>query len=272
VLVRVRTEMRTPSALEKARLLLGVARRSPSEAADRLRALVESRADRFWPRAGRRAVASLDEALARLEHDLGRPLAAHLAEEPLRAVESEVVLARGRVVGPFASEHSGDVALGRACYALCRALRPALALETGVAYGVTSAYILAALRQNGLGALHSVDLPPLAHAADAHVGALVPPHLRDRWIVHRGASRRVLPALLGRLGRIGLFVHDSLHTYLNVRDELRLVSPHLDHPGAVVVDDADMNGAADEWAIEHARATAWVAEQQKRRVFAVVLA
>lgn len=137
---------------------------------------------------------------------------------------------------------------------------------------MTSAFILAAMSRNGHGALHSVDLPPLTRGADSHVGALVPARLRGRWTLHRGASRRVLPALLARLGPVDLFVHDSLHTYLNVRDELRLVGPRLGRPGAVVIDDADMNGAPDEWAARHARACTWITEEQKRRVFAVALA
>ncbi len=186
-------------------------------------------------------------------------------------MDAKVRLATARIAGPFAASHSGDVALGRACYVLCRALRPQIALETGVAYGVTSAYVLAAMHLNGCGALHSVDLPPLASAAESHVGAVVPPELRERWTLHRGASRRVLPALLDRQGAIGLFVHDSLHTYLNVRDELRLVGPHLGSPSAVVIDDADMNGAPEEWANRHARETAWVAEEQKHSIFAVAL-
>lgn len=262
-----------PSALEKTRLLLGVARRHPSEAIDRVRAVLESRADRFWPRAGRqRGGASLDAALAALEPALGRPLRAHLAEGALASVEAAVRRARAVPARRFAPEHDGDVALARACYALCRALRPAVALETGVAHGVTSAYVLAALAENGRGALHSVDLPPLAPGADAHVGALVPAELRGRWTLHRGASRRVLPGLLAELAPVGLFVHDSLHTYLNVRDELRLVAPRLDRPAAVVIDDADMNGAPDAWAARHALASAWVAEEAKRRVFAIALA
>jgi hypothetical protein len=207
--------MRTASALEKARLLLAIARRRPAEAVDRVRAVVETRADRFWPRAGRQSGSSLREALLRLEPALGRPLAAHLADERLRAVDADVERARDALAGPFA---------------------------------------------------------PVGREADAHVGALVPPALRGRWAVHRGASRRVLPALLDRLGPIGVFVHDSLHTYLNVRDELRLVGPRLGRPAAVVIDDADMNGAPDEWATRHARASAWIAEERKRRTFAVALA
>jgi hypothetical protein len=260
------------SSLEKARLLLGIVARHPSEAVDRVRAVVESRADRFWPRAGRQPPTDLRSALGRLETALGRPLLPHLGEEPLRALESELVRARERLTGPFAPEHDADAALGRACYVLCRALAPELAVETGVAHGVTSAFILAAMATNGSGALHSVDLPPLTRGADAHVGALVPERLRARWTLHRGASRRVLPALLRRLGAVQLFVHDSLHTYLNVRDELRLVERRLGRPGVVVIDDADMNGAPDEWASRHARAVAWVAEERKRRVFAMALA
>ena len=48
---------------------------------------------------------------------------------------------------------SGDSALGRFVYAVVRASRPDVVIETGVATGVTSAHILAALADNEHGEL-----------------------------------------------------------------------------------------------------------------------
>lgn len=64
--------------------------------------------------------------------------------------------------GPFTQTHNADFASGRLCYLVCRVLMPTIVLEKGVAYGVTSAFILQALALNGKGKLLSVDLPPLA--------------------------------------------------------------------------------------------------------------
>jgi hypothetical protein len=42
-------------------------------------------------------------------------------------------------------------------YALCRLIRPRIVVETGVAAGVSSAFILKALNDNSYGILHSID-------------------------------------------------------------------------------------------------------------------
>ena len=45
---------------------------------------------------------------------------------------------------------------------MLRKLRPALAVETGVCNGVSTAFLLLALVENGAGELWSVDLPEVA--------------------------------------------------------------------------------------------------------------
>lgn len=137
--------------------------------------------------------------------------------------------------------------LARTCYAFCRALKLQVVLETGVAYGVTSAFILKALEVNNGGLLHSVDLPPLGHNADKFVGILIPEALKHRWRLHRGISKRVLSRLLPQLAQVDVFVHDSLHTYRNMQRELQLVTPYLARPAVVIADDVDGNLAFLEW-------------------------
>jgi predicted O-methyltransferase YrrM len=94
------------------------------------------------------------------------------------------------------AEMAGDSALGRIVYAVVRATRPDVVVETGVATGVTSAYLLAALEDNGHGALHSIDLPPTDMVAAGHVGAAIPADLKARWTYHWGSSRRLLSKVL----------------------------------------------------------------------------
>lgn len=122
-----------------------------------------------------------------------------------------------------------------------------MVLETGVAQGVTSRCILAALDADGLGELHSVDLPPLGTDVDDYVGCLVPDELRIRWTLHRGSSRRLLPPLLSRLSAVDVFVHDSLHTTRNIAFELEAVTPYLTDRAIVVADDIEANDAFERW-------------------------
>jgi hypothetical protein len=119
-------------------------------------------------------------------------------------------------------------------------------METGVAYGVSSAFVLRALQENGRGMLHSVDLPPLRREYGRFWGMAVDSSLRSNWKLHRGASGRVLPWLLEEMGVVNLFVHDSLHTYRNMRREFEIVWPRLRAGGVLIADDVERNRAFGE--------------------------
>jgi predicted O-methyltransferase YrrM len=115
-------------------------------------------------------------------------------------------------------------------------------VETGVARGFSSRFILEALERNGAGHLWSIDRPPLTKP-DLHqqIGAAVGNGCHDRWSYIRGSSRCRLPGLLAQLGQIDLFVHDSRHSEYNVRFELDRAWSALRPGGALVVDDIDLN-------------------------------
>ncbi|AHY47604.1 Methyltransferase domain [Rubrobacter radiotolerans] len=171
-----------------------------------------------------------------------------LSEDRLLETERHVrdLLEEIRAEDPFLRRWAADSVLARCCYLLCRLLRPSVVVETGVAYGVSSAFLLAALAENGRGELHSIDLVPPRRGARRFQGVAVPESLRGRWTLHRGASRRVLPPLLRSLrerGGVDLFVHDSLHSRANMEGEFALVWPELRRGGAVVADDVERNAA-----------------------------
>jgi predicted O-methyltransferase YrrM len=163
---------------------------------------------------------------------------------------------------PFDLDHRGTTTLGRLCYAVCRTLRPRAVIETGIAYGITSAYILAALAADGRGTLQSVDLPPLGEGAEEHVGYLVPPDLRARWQRTRGSARSVLPGVLRQAAPIDVFVHDSLHTYSHMRWEIRAAIAAMHHGGVIIADDIEGNRAFEEAAADP-RVSSWVAVRQE---------
>lgn len=144
--------------------------------------------------------------------------------------------------GAFGGWGDGEPGLVRAVWCLTHHLRPVKVVETGVARGITSRFILEALAQSGAGHLWSIDLPP-PRDRDLHaqIGLAVPEGLRDRWTYVRGSSRRRLGGLLAQLEEIDLFIHDSRHTERNLLFELNHAWGALKPGGAVVADDVDLN-------------------------------
>jgi hypothetical protein len=155
----------------------------------------------------------------------------------------EELEAKGVRVGPesFKGWNDGDAAFVRAIWCLTRHLRPKNVIETGVAHGVTSRFILEALERNGSGHLWSIDRPPMEREWYEQIGIAVDGRFRHRWSYIRGSSRRRLPGILSQLGEIDLFVHDSLHSERNVRFEMDRAWAALRPGGAIIVDDIDVN-------------------------------
>lgn len=190
---------------------------------------------------------SWEAVLRDLEPYPGR--AAEILDEPaLLEVEERTrrLLRNVHHENPRGARWPADSILARCCYLICRFLDPAIVVETGVAYGVSSAFILQALEQNGHGALHSVDLPPLRRGRARTWGVAVPDALKPSWTLHRGPSARVLPGLLEELGKVDVFLHDSLHTRRNMRREFQAVWPRLRTGGVLLADDVERNGAFGE--------------------------
>ena len=129
-------------------------------------------------------------------------------------------------------------------YAAARALKPQIVVETGVANGVSSSYLLLAIQKNGIGHLHSIEVGDSSVILKGQpAGWLVPQDLRAHWTLHIGLSEVVLPELVKGLPPFDLFVHDSLHTYKHMMLEFELAFPCLRNGGLLLADDATWNSA-----------------------------
>ena len=225
-------------------LLLALLPSCPREVLDRTTGLADLALERLSGRTPTDRTVGWEDALRSLEDAPGRA-AEILAEPALVEIEGRTrrLLGEIRASDAFSQRWAADSLFARLCYLACRLATPETVVETGVAYGVSSAYILGAMEQNGGGTLHSVDLPPLRREYERFWGVAVPEDLREGWRLHRGASRRVLPGLLRESGPVGLFVHDSLHTRRNMRREFDAVWPSLTPGGLLLADDVERNGA-----------------------------
>lgn len=166
----------------------------------------------------------------------------------------------------FHAGRSGDLDIC-VLYAAIRMLQPSVVVETGIASGRSSAFILQALEENKTGCLYSIDQPRYYHGrhpgtyttSSGHAefsgflpqnrepGWLVPNHLRKRWKPVYGSSREVLPRLLDELKSITLFYHDSDHSYENMAFEMNLAWKHLSEGGILLVDDVGWNTAFEDF-------------------------
>jgi hypothetical protein len=181
----------------------------------------------------------------RLHNSLGLPWPCPIVSEfwELWPEIIEELKLKGIRVGPksFYSWNDGDAGFVRAIWCLTRHLCPRNVIETGVAHGVTSRFILEALKLNGSGHLWSIDRPPLNHELHDQIGIAVGDRFSTLWSYVRGPSRRRLPALLFKFDEIDLFIHDSLHSEQNVRFEMDRAWPVLRIGGVIVVDDIVTN-------------------------------
>jgi hypothetical protein len=229
----------------KAVQLLSLLPKQPVEFYDRLMTVIEVTRERRRARFPNGNTLIFTDALKLALGVSSGDITKLLAESELQRLERKVTagITNAKGTGPFDSGHNGNFCLARSIYVLCRLLSPNIVLETGVAYGVTSAFTLQALAVNRKGTLESVDLPPLGRDADRHVGVLIPQELRGRWHLHRGPARRILPNLIASIKEVDVFVHDSLHTYRHMRFEFETAWPYVRPGGAVVADNVDLNDA-----------------------------
>jgi predicted O-methyltransferase YrrM len=122
-------------------------------------------------------------------------------------------------------------------YVLTRHYRPSVILETGVANGESTFLLLAALRANGSGRLHSVDVSD-------EVGCLLAEEEKEAWTLHvidgsKAAFRRVLR----EVAPVDLFIHDSDHGYWWQLFELQNALKHMSTTGIIASDDCDKSYA-----------------------------
>ncbi len=154
--------------------------------------------------------------------------------------------------------HTGmmDFSEGRFLYLMLRALRPERVVETGVANGASSTFLLSAMEINGRGELFSLDLPLTEDGtsfipAGKTPGWLIPENLRDRWHLTLGDTHKELPSLLNCVGQTDIFIHDSDHSYETMSFEFGQAWPHIKNGGWLISDDVTFNAAFDEWALAH---------------------
>ena len=142
-------------------------------------------------------------------------------------------------------------------YCLIRRLKPAYVIETGVLHGMTTAFMLEAIRSNEIGKLVSIDFPSYFETGpanndgyndtlppDKEPGWIIPDRLKKSWDLILGPSQKVLPNYTeAQAEQYDLFIHDSDHSYNNMLFELESGWQNLSPRGVLVCDNIDSNSA-----------------------------
>ncbi len=147
-----------------------------------------------------------------------------------------------------------------ALYVIIRKEKPKLVLETGVAQGVSTYFILKALKDNRKGQLISIDYPNYNPQGFVDEGnkldpVYIPKDKKPGWLVKDvtswrlllGKSSDILPTLAAP---IDMFIHDSDHSYENMHFELEWAVNHV-RSGIILADDTVMNEAWSDFLQEH---------------------
>ena len=149
---------------------------------------------------------------------------------------------------PYPIDYSINSDSRRFLYILCRIIKPKNIVETGVAYGLSSFYILKALNKNNLGTLFSIDSIFRPWQTEKMIGSIIPENLRSRWNLILGKSNKKLKIIFNEIDNVEIFIHDSLHSYKNMMFEFDCALNQLKKNGIIISDDILGNDAFYQFA------------------------
>ena len=154
-----------------------------------------------------------------------------IEEEKLRAVE---ILTKSQLkIG------------GNACiellYFLTKLIKPQKVFETGVAHGWSSQIFLRAISENGIGSLHSTDLPFLRiKNSHQNVGILVDKNYAKKWSLCLLGDRKGISEL-SKSSKIDFIHYDSDKSYKGRKSFYRSIRKHLSSEAIIIFDDIQDN-------------------------------
>jgi len=162
------------------------------------------------------------------------------AENFLKKLEKKTYPSKEK---PYPTDYSISSDSRKFLYLLCRIVQPRNIIETGVAYGLSSLYILSAMNKNNSGNLYSIDSIFRPWQSKEMIGAIIPEKLQKRWKLILGKSNLELDKLFNKIDDVEIFIHDSLHTYKNMTFEFDCAINKINKNGIIISDDILDNDA-----------------------------
>ncbi len=131
-----------------------------------------------------------------------------------------------------------DAACGMLLQRVIRAVRPRVGIEVGLAYGISTLYILEAMSETGGEKLIGID--PAQHDEYWRGGGLNNIRMagyQSLYEFHEDTSQQVLPALVRQGQRVDFAFIDGWHTFDHVLIDFFYIDQMLKAGGVVVFDD-----------------------------------
>jgi len=142
-------------------------------------------------------------------------------------------------------------------------------IETGVANGFSSSYILLALDVANRGKLISIDTVLLPWQTRKKIGEGIPNNLKKRHSLIIGNSLNELEKLSKENFQIDIFVHDSEHTYNHMMKEFKIAWPMIKKDGFLLSDDVARHDAFLEFA-DQIKTIPIVVEEENGNYFGII--
>ena len=152
-------------------------------------------------------------------------------------------------------------------YLLVRSLNANKVVETGVLHGLSSVFLLQALKDNtATGKMISIDFPSTYEGGPSNRDGYqdtLPPSMPSGWIVGEeyqkfwelklGDSRDLLEDAIGAEGSVDMFIHDSDHTYEVMWFEFNVAWRGLRSGGVLLADNIESNTAFFDFCLKVGR-------------------
>ncbi|HXL81268.1 MAG TPA: class I SAM-dependent methyltransferase [Pyrinomonadaceae bacterium] len=131
-----------------------------------------------------------------------------------------------------------DESCGELIQNVIRDIRPQVSVEVGLAFGISTLYILEALKETG--GLKLIGMDPAQHDQTWRGGGLrniQEAGYADLYEFHENTSQQVLPALVALEQGIGFAFIDGWHTFDHTLIDFFYIDQMLEPGGVVVFDD-----------------------------------
>jgi len=151
---------------------------------------------------------------------------------------------------PYPINYGLDRTVSRLLYFISKYSKPDLIIETGLANGFSSSYLLLALEHNKHGNLISIDDIVRPWHTKEKMGLSIPKYLKKRHKVIIGNAPLKLKEILEEKKTVDIFIHDSSHTYQNMKKEFCIAWPHVKNGGFLLSDDVSQHDAFLDFADE----------------------